>query len=120
MFVTATFAPGTEVPAGSDPRPVICPVCAKAPPANPRTNRIRCIVLSSTWMVERAFEPATTAFEPACLFCSGRHAGSKAVVAGSKTRSPTQAVNRAYRPDIHTTLRHGRPRPAIPPHGADG
>src|SRR2546423_1710566 len=41
-LVTATFAPGTDVPAGSDTRPVICPVCANAKPVNPTISSMRC------------------------------------------------------------------------------
>src|SRR5882762_2206657 len=33
---------------------------------------------------ESGFQPATTAFGPACLFCSGRHARLKAVMAAWK------------------------------------
>ena len=41
-FVTATFAPGTDVPAGSDTSPVICPVCANAKPVKPTISSMRC------------------------------------------------------------------------------
>src|SRR5437764_13240689 len=42
VFLTATFAPGTDVPAGSDTRPVICPVCANAMPVKPTIISMRC------------------------------------------------------------------------------